>query len=289
MRWIEVSGGALFTLTDAVPAPAAWSYAFPAAHPADRPDVAARWLPDAMFRTRFAVTALQHEGRIVLVDAGLGSEPSPYFDGLSGRLPEEMRAARLDPAAVECVLFTHFHLDHIGWAADARGDPCFPNARYRAPATELAHWRENSADAALPHHVEAFGRRIAPLLRAGRLEAATEDGPAAALGPLEVFYRAAPGHTAGHHVVVITGARDTILIAGDAWHSPAQIAVPDWCHRADRDPAAACQSRTALMRWACDEGTIVMAGHFPEDISIGQIRREGADQFAFVPTAVSFP
>ena len=283
MRRLELAKGVLVTLTDAVPPPALLSYSFPDARPADHPETVARWLPDGSFRTRFAVFAFVRAGRIMLVDAGLGAEPSPYFQGLGGRLAEEMEAARLDPAAVDLVVFTHFHLDHVGWATRPDSEPFFANACHVAPAAELAHWRQQGDRAALPHHVEAYGHRIAPLLRAARLHGAEGGTPLAALGWPDVSYRAVPGHTVGHHAVVIDGGSETILIAGDAWHSPAQIEVPAWCHRADREPAEAQRSRESLAAWACDVGALVAAGHFPEDHTFGRIVRDRVGGFAFAP------
>lgn len=270
MRQLMLPDSILFTFTDAAPAPAALTYSFPDADPAAHPELVGTWLPDGQFQTRFAVFALEQRGRIVLIDAGLGPQPSPYFGGLTGRLLDELSLAEIDISDVAHVLFTHFHLDHIGWAAHPNGAPVFPNATYHAPGAELTHWRRCGARAALPHHVEAFERTLAPLI-AGGLVAPEEPGrPVLQLEGMSVAYRAVPGHTPGHHAVEIVG-RETVLIAGDTWHNPAQIAVPEWCHRADRDPGQARESRTALADWACDRRAIVACGHFVESVCFGRI------------------
>ncbi len=270
MRQLDLSDGALFTFTDAAPPPATLAYSFPDADLAGHPMVVRTWLPDERFHTRFAVFALEQRGQIVLIDAGLGPGPSPYFDGLTGCLPDELSRAGIDVAAVSHVLFTHFHLDHVGWAADSKGFPAFPNAKYHVPRAELDHFRLHGASAALPHHVEAFERSLAPLIAAGLIQPQDPARPILELGNFRVAYRAIPGHTPGHNAVEIAG-RETVLIAGDAWHSPAQIAVPEWCHRADRDPAQARQSRRALAQWAQDRDAIVASGHFLETVCFGRI------------------
>jgi glyoxylase-like metal-dependent hydrolase (beta-lactamase superfamily II) len=283
MRRLELSGGVLYSLTDAAPPPIAWSYSFPEAHLDDHPGVIDRWLPDRMFHTRFTSFAFERDGRIILVDAGIGPGPSPYFNGLSGRLPDEMAAAGLDVSAVEHVLFTHFHLDHVGWATGQDGEAFFPNARYHAPEAELAHWLALGDRAALPHHVAAFNAHIARLLASGRIEAASPRKVIASIGTMEVSYEPVPGHTPGHSAVVFAGGGETILIAGDTWHHAAQIAVPDWCHRADRDPKQAMQSRVMLADWARERRAIVAAGHFPEEICFGRIEADPKGQIAFAP------
>jgi glyoxylase-like metal-dependent hydrolase (beta-lactamase superfamily II) len=281
MRELTVACGVLFTLTDASPPPAAWGYSFPEARLDDHPNVVARWLPDGLFQTRFAAFAFERNGRIILVDAGLGPEPSAYFDGLSGRLDAEFRAAGLRAEKVEHLIFTHFHLDHVGWATGSDGEPAFPNATYHAPRAELDYWQEHGDAAALPHHRQAVERQIIPLLRSSRLMAA--EGPVASFGPVEVSLVPAPGHTPGHSAVMVASPTETVLIGGDTWHSPAQVAVPDWCHRADWSPAQARLSRRALARLASDRNAIVAAGHFLEDVSFGRILRQGEDDFAFSP------
>jgi glyoxylase-like metal-dependent hydrolase (beta-lactamase superfamily II) len=283
MRRLELANGVLFSLTDAEPPPAPWSYSFPDARLADHPRVVARWLPDGLFHTRFTSFAFERNGRIILVDAGIGAGASEYFDGLSGRLADEMAAAGLDIGAVEHVIFTHFHLDHVGWATGRDGKAFFPNARYHAPSAELDHWRAMGDRAALPHHVKAFHAHITPLLESGRLAAEDAGTVIAAIDGTEVTYRAVPGHTAGHSAVVIAGGGETVVIAGDSWHSPAQIAVPEWCHRADREPAMARQSRKALAQWARDRRAVVAAGHFGEEICFGRIEADDAGAMSFAP------
>jgi glyoxylase-like metal-dependent hydrolase (beta-lactamase superfamily II) len=237
---------------------------------------------DDQFRTRFAVFALEQRGRIILIDAGLGPQPSPYFGGLRGYLRNEMSRAGIDVSAVAHVLFTHFHIDHIGWAAHPDGTPMFPNATYHAPRAELDHWRLHGARAALPHHVEAFERSLAPLIGAGLIAPEDPARSIAELNGISVAYRAVPGHTPGHHAVEIAG-KEVVLIAGDAWHSPVQIAVPDWCHRADRDPGQARRARIALAEWACDRKAIVASGHFLETICFGRIGAGRGTRWEYQP------
>jgi glyoxylase-like metal-dependent hydrolase (beta-lactamase superfamily II) len=272
MRKIDLGGLALIALTDAQPAPADWTYAF--ARHAEEVDAPARlrWAPDGLFRTRFTVHALVQDGRATLIDAGLGPGPHAYFDGLGGHLDREMAAAGLAPEMIDCVMFTHFHLDHIGWAS-RDGVPFFPHARYVAPAAELDHWRAKAGPAALPHHVAAFARSLQPLISRGMIQGLEPGEPAPS--PIALSYRALPGHTAGHCAVILEGASRPLAVAGDTWHSPAQVERPDWGHRADRDPEAAVLSRTRFAQWAHEAGALVAAGHFPEEQGFGEIEATG--------------
>ena len=57
------------------------------------------------------------------------------------------------------------------------GTHSFRTLSYHAPAPEIAHWRAFGEKAALPHHVQAFERHLAPLVESNRLGAATAGEP----------------------------------------------------------------------------------------------------------------
>lgn len=282
MRRVELDEITLLALTDVAPPAADWVYAF-AAH-ADEQDTPARrrWAPDGKFHTRFCVHAFVHGGSVTLVDAGLGADSNPYFNGLRGNLEAELAEAGITPDQIDCVMFTHFHLDHVGWAS-RDGEPFFRNARYLAPAAELTHWRAQGANAAAAHHVAAFERHVAPLIARGLLSSLEPGEPAPSVIPLR--YRALPGHTPGHAAVVFETAKVAAVIAGDTWHSPAQIERPDWGHRADRDRHAAVASRIQLAQWAQVNQALVVAGHFPETQGIGRIAAAASGGLVWEPLA----
>ncbi len=253
MRSVEVAGIRVVALTDCAPAPAACGYSFPEADLAAHPEVAARWFSGGEFRTRFGPFLLRGGNGDVLVDCGMGPEVG-YFPGLLGDLPGELARAGSSLDRVTEVVFTHLHVDHVGWA------PYLPNALFHVAAAEWAHWA--GPGAGLAHHVEAVGRCIAPLATAGRLVMAERE----VLPGVRLI--AAPGHTPGHQAVLVG---EGLLIAGDTWHNPAQIAVPQWCHRADMDKAAAVVTRGRIAALARENGWLVAAGHFTAENVFGRI------------------
>ncbi len=229
-------------LTDCAPAPAPCAYAFPeaelGAHPA-----ASRWFPAQLFHTRFGAFLLRGPEGDVLVDCGIGPT-CDYFPGLTGKLPDALAEVGSSLAAISTVLFTHLHVDHVGWA------PCLTQARFHVGAAEWAHWSTLGPAAGGAHHVAAVARHVASLGARLLVGAALPDG---------LTWLPAPGHTPGHQALLVGGR---VLIAGDTWHNPAQIEMPDWCHRADRDKPRAIATRRALAQTAQREAWIVGAGHF---------------------------
>jgi glyoxylase-like metal-dependent hydrolase (beta-lactamase superfamily II) len=94
-------------------------------------------------------TVVAHTGSaVVLIETGIGNKQSPKMRGIFQNqelLPDSLAAAGVRPEQVTHVINTHLHFDHCGWNTTLHPDgsvtPTFANARYFAPAGELAHAR----------------------------------------------------------------------------------------------------------------------------------------------------
>jgi glyoxylase-like metal-dependent hydrolase (beta-lactamase superfamily II) len=194
---------------------------------------------------------------LVLVDAGLGPPaPGPEF----GLLPHNLLAAGVAPADVTDVVFTHLHFDHVGWATE-HGHAVFPNATYRCHA---ADW-DFFFDPDLPEIQN--GRRMGAVLSpAERLEPVrdrveTWDGDVTLFPGLDV--RAAPGHTPGSTVIVLSSGEARAVLLGDVVHCPVELLETDWDTVSDVDSALAKRAREVWARELEGTSTPAAAAHFP--------------------------
>jgi glyoxylase-like metal-dependent hydrolase (beta-lactamase superfamily II) len=146
--------------------------------------------------------------RLVLIDAGGGPEYTvPAGRGRvtqTGRLPQSLRAAGRDPEEVSDVVFTHLHLDHVGWAS-RHARPFFPNATY---------WcHQHDWDYFLPATGPAPQLPVPSLLEPVRDQLRTWTGSTTTLAGLELWHT--PGHTPGSSIVMVPRGRGQLAIIGD--------------------------------------------------------------------------
>jgi len=198
-------------------------------------------------------------GKRILVDTCIGEHSVPEF-GVGGDSPflANLEAAGFDRRAIDVVLCTHLHFDHVGWntmRVGGRWLPTFPNARYLFARVEWEHW---SAQQELGY-AATLNQTVRPIVEAGLAELVETDF--AITG--EVRLEPTPGHTPGHVAVRIESEGEAALITGDLTHHPVQWAEPDWGMDADTDRRRAAQTRRELLARHADTGLLVIGTHYP--------------------------
>ncbi len=197
--------------------------------------------------------------RVVLVDSGLGDATVMGIAG--GRMIENLAALGVSAADVTDVLYTHLHTDHIGWST-VDGAPTFPNATHRCSAAEWQHFMIDTKDVD-----ESYAGSINAPRNAyhhlnsvlDRFETFDVDGPL--LPGIDV--QAAPGHTPGSAVVIISDGQDRAMLLGDAVHCPIQLVEAEWGALFDLDTKLAKQTRDALRQELEGSGTTIGFSHVP--------------------------
>lgn len=259
----------IHALIDAVPQPVPVTWSFPQTPEADWAGLACDGLDDGAFHPSLGAFLVQSPAGTILCDAGIGPGPNAYLKGLTGRLPALLAEIGVAPDAVDAVVLTHLHMDHIGWLGSATG-PTFPRAEIFAPAEDLAAFG-GDAPGIGAHHREAFAQALKPLVDAGAVTAL----PGGAEIMPGVRYLATPGHTPGHQSIAFDAGEETVVVTGDICHCPAQVERPDWSHRADMDAPTARATRHKFLGDAEDGNWIVAAGHFRDGLQFGRVERAG--------------
>ena len=182
-----------------------------------------------------------------------------------------------DPAAVDAVVCTHLHVDHVGWntqLVDGEWLPTFANATYHFVEQEYRHWKRyadanDSVDPVLDV-ATVFGDSVRPIVDA---ELASFVEPGATIVP-EVTLLPSHGHTPGHVSVLIQSEGERAVITGDLMHSPCQFGHPAWSNIYDTDQDAAAVTRQAFLDRIADTNTIVIGTHFGTPTGV-KVHRDG--------------
>lgn len=189
--------------------------------------------------------------RLVLVDAGIGPEERPVPGrGITmpgGRMLENLEAAGIPAGAVTDVVFTHLHLDHVGWGS-VDGEITFPNATYRCHRADWDYFKDG-APLSSPEKLAA----IAPRLDCW-------EGSWTLTPGMDLVE--APGHTPGSSIVVLSSGRQRGVLLGDVVHCPVELVDEEWQTIGDVDPALARRTATELARELEGGEVLVGAAHF---------------------------
>lgn len=233
-----------------------------------------------MFVARTQSWVLRSEGRIILVDTGIGDDkqrPIPAFHRLRTGFLDRLIAAGIRPEAVDVVVNTHAHADHLGWntrLVDGEWIPTFPNARYLLHSADLA-FATTTGDPQL------YRDSLAPVRESGQLS--TWDGETHRLDG-DLTLELAAGHTPGSAVLRLASGTDRALFIGDIAHSPLQLVEPDHEACLSEDIPAAVRTRRRLLAEAADTTALIVPAHFGGS-GAAQVKRDG-DKFAITEWAV---
>ena len=91
-------------------------------------------MPKDKMSIQFAPLVINTGGKLVVVDTGNGPGAFASSKGNVGQFASNMAAAGLDAKAVDTVVISHFHGDHINGLLTAENTLAFPNAEVLVPA-----------------------------------------------------------------------------------------------------------------------------------------------------------
>ena len=221
-----------------------------------RPRSCPRWVS----RPRSNEWLINTGEKLILVDTGASNVFAPTL----GRLARNLAAAGVDPSAVDAIVITHMHPDHVCGLLAADGTMMFKNAIVHVNGDEYAFWTSDQIREKAPEAVRPFfdfaKTAIKPYADADRVQM-HNDGTMFAPGITAV---AAPGHTVGHTMVRVSSGSDELLIWGDIVHNAAlQFPEPDRSIAFDHNPAMAIASRKKVFDMVTSDRLLFAGTHLP--------------------------
>jgi glyoxylase-like metal-dependent hydrolase (beta-lactamase superfamily II) len=218
----------------------------------------AAFMPHDKLATPFTALVVNTGNKLVLIDTGTGGQISPS----AGELRDNLVAAGIDPKAVDAIVISHFHPDHINGIKDKDNALIFPNAEILVPAPEWAFWMgDANLNAAAADMKPTFLNQRRIFADIARQVTHYEPGKEVAPG---IVTLPAPGHTPGHTVFAIHSGNQSLLVLSDTAQHPAVFARhPNWQAAFDVDGPQAIATRKTIFDRAAADRMLITGYHFP--------------------------
>ena len=206
---------------------------------------------------------LEGDGRVILIDNGLGHKYDSKFAGIfavdheTSTLEGSLAEAGFSPDDVTDMVLTHLHFDHCGGSTRRDGDRLsltFPNATYHV---QRSHWdwaRTSNAR----EKASFLAENLDPLQASGQLRLA--DGSGELLPGLEAMV--VNGHTEGQQILKISDDSKTLVYVADLIPTSAHL-QPVWGMAYDIHPLDTIREKEALLARAAENGWSLFFEHDP--------------------------
>ena len=220
--------------------------------------LAAAFLPPSVLPISFTALLVNIGRKLVLIDTGTAGQ----ITGSAGFMNANLAAAGIKPGAIDTIVISHFHPDHIDGIKTKDGDKVFPKAEILVPEPEWTFWMDDANMGRATGAVHKYflnARRIFKDIakEVRRFKPGDEVAPGIVSIP-------AYGHTPGHTAFAIHSGNQSMLAMSDTVRNPYLFARhPDWQPIFDMDGPQAVMARRAMLDRAAADRMLVEAYHFP--------------------------
>src|SRR5438552_3171397 len=222
--------------------------------------------------------------KLIAIDTGYGAAEAEKSNSTHGQYQQNLAAAGIDAKAIDTVIISHYHQDHVDGLLTADGKLSFPNAEILVPAPEHKFWMDDGEmSRASPGRMEGLfknNRRVFSgevLKRLNRYEWDKEVAPG-------ITSVSTPGHTVGHTSYVIASGSARLFLFSDVTNRPELFARnPSWHAFFDQIPDMAEATRRKVLDMLVADKMLVQTFHAPFP-AFGHMEKDGQGyRFAQAP------
>jgi glyoxylase-like metal-dependent hydrolase (beta-lactamase superfamily II) len=226
--------------------------------------LAASFMPAGTLNIPYTPVVVNTGSKLIVFDTGTGQASLANTNGSSGQFHDNLAAAGIDRKAVDTVIISHYHPDHVNGLVMADGSLGFANAEILVPATEHKYWMDDGEMSRAPAgRMEGLfknNRRVFSgdvIKRVKTYDAGKEIAPG-------ITSVATPGHTPGHTSYVLSSAGKTLFVQADVTNVPFLFARnPGWHAFFDQDGKQAEETRRKTYDMLAADKMMVQGFHYP--------------------------
>ena len=215
------------------------------------------------FENTYTPLLIDTGDELILVDTGVGKELSSN----GGKLLQNLKSMDILPEAIDHIILTHGHPDHIGGNTTGEGQSIFTNARYHMFRDEWNFWCTDQGKKAMESkgfHPELKKELLGiAKMKLGSIEGQLEliDQDSEIVPGIHMLK--APGHTPGHMILLIHSGEERFYSFSDMVIHPIHLEHPEWITAVDIDGEEMIKTRRTFLKRAEKENALVHAFHLP--------------------------
>jgi glyoxylase-like metal-dependent hydrolase (beta-lactamase superfamily II) len=248
--------------------------------------LAAVFMEPDMMAIPYSPIVVNTGSKLVVIDTGTGEANFTTSKGAAGQFQANLQAAGIDAKAIDTVIISHYHPDHVNGLLKADSTLAFPNAEILVPAAEHKFWMDDGEMSRAPagrmeglfkNNRRVFSGEVLKRLRT--YEAGQELAPG-------ITAVATYGHTPGHTSHVIASGSSKVYVQADVTNVPFLFARnPGWHLVFDQDAKAAEETRRKVYDMAAAEKMLIQGFHYPFP-ALAHVEKDGTG-YRTVPVAWS--
>jgi glyoxylase-like metal-dependent hydrolase (beta-lactamase superfamily II) len=241
--------------------------------------LAENFLPTDNVKLEQNALVLNTGDKLVLIDTGTGFQKLMGKD--SGRLLPNLKAAGIDPKDIDAVAITHAHPDHCWGLIGEDGAKIFPNAQIYMSQEDFDFWTDVSKapNDMIKSFIEGTRKQLLPVR--DRIEF-FKDGQEFVTGIQAI---AAPGHTVGHTIFMVSSQGKSLCNTADlAHHHVIPLEKPRLEFAFDTDGRQGAATRIKMFGMLAAQRIPILAYHFPWP-GIGYLAKQG-EGFRYYPSPI---
>ena len=238
--------------------------------------LAAAYMDKDVFVGPYNPIVVNTGSKLVLIDTGTGEAAFNQSKGATGQLLANMAAAGIDTKAIDAVIISHYHGDHVNGLLRADNSLAFPNAEILVPAQEHKFWMDDGERSRAPkgrmeglftNNRRVFSGEVMKRLRTYESDKEVVPGITAV---------ATPGHSWAHTSHLVASGSAKVFVQADVTHVPFLFARnPGWHAFYDQDGAQAETTRRRIYDMLSAERMLVQGFHYPFP-SLAHVEKSGS-------------
>jgi len=235
-----------------------------------------------MMTTPYNPIAVNTGSKLAVIDTGTSETNYKKSNGVGGQFVSNLAAAGIDRSAVDTVIISHYHGDHINGLLMDDNSLTYPNAEILVPAPEHKYWMDDGEmSRATTSRVQTNFKNVRRVFSADVLKRVKTYDWGKEVIP-GVTAQGTPGHTPGHTSYVIASGSDAVYVQSDVTHVPFLfVRHPDWHAFYDQDGVMAEATRRKVYDMVAAEKLRVQGFHYPFP-SLAHVEKDGSG-YRYIP------